>query len=158
MPLFRILSVLAAVAAAVSTAQADEALRDRFIAASERTGENMLDVIRECAPDIDTSGIEVEYTPEMTEAANCVVDTHIERFGRDETEALVEQAEAMAERSFSSLQEMSTLQQDYPRLSDPALVEINRECGTLEASRDLPMNRLMQENMAKMSACLSGSD
>jgi hypothetical protein len=53
---------------------------------------------------------------------------------------------------------MSTLQQDYPRLSDPALVEINRECGTLEASRDLPMNRLMQKNMAKMAACLSGSD
>lgn len=155
MPTHRALPVLAAFFLFLPAAQADSELRDRFIAASERMGQNMLDVIGACAPGIDTSGIEMEYTPRMTEAANCVVDTHVERFGREETEVLVEQAEAMAERSFSSLQEMSRLQQDYPRLSDPALIEINQQCGTLEASRELPMNQLMQENMAQLADCFS---
>lgn len=155
MQIFRVLFAAALLAALNPAARADTELKDRLVAASEQMGENMLDVIRACAPDIDMSGIEVEYTPRMTESVACVVDTHIERFGRDETEALVEQAEQMAERSFSTLQEMTRLQQEYPRLSSSELVEINQQCGTLEASRELPMNQLMQENMAQLSACFS---
>jgi hypothetical protein len=151
-------AVLAAACSAPAVAQSDAELRERFIAASEQMGENMLDVIRDCAPDIDMSGIEVEYTPAMTEAAHCVVETHIERYGKDETEVLVEQAEAMAERSFSSLQEMANMQQDYPELSSEALIELNQECGTLEASRELPMNQLMRDNMSRLAACYSAGE
>lgn len=157
MPVSRILPVLAVAAALapLSSAQADSELRDRYIAASQQMGEGMLKVVQACAPQIDMSEIDFDYTPRMVEAVSCVVDTHIDRFGRAETVALVEEAEAMGERSFSSLQEMTTMQQDYPRLSDPAMLEINQTCGTIEASRDLPLTSLMQENMAQMAACFS---
>lgn len=154
MPMIRILAALA-LAAVVPTAHADTELRDRFIAASQQMGENMMEVVQACAPDLDLSEVNFDYTPGMVEATECVVDTHIERFGRSETEELVEQAEAMAERSFSSLQEMTTFQQEYPQLSRPELVEINQSCGTLEASNDLPMNRIMRENMMQLMECFS---
>ncbi len=154
MPMIRILAALAVVVA-LPNAHADSELRDRFIAASQDMGESMMKAVKACAPEIDISGIDFEYTPRMVEATECVVETHIERFGRAETEALVEQAEAMSERSFSSLQEMTMLQQDYPALSSPELVEINQNCGTLEASSDLPMNRVMRENMSQLAACFS---
>ncbi|MBY6205194.1 hypothetical protein [Halomonas denitrificans] len=140
---------------ASATAYADDGLRDRYVAASQQIGETMLDVIEDCAPDLDTSGIDFEYTERMVASVECVVETHIERFGRAETVALVEEVEAMADRTFSSLQEMATLQQDYPRLSDPAMLEINQDCGTVEASQDLPLSALMQDNMAKLAGCFS---
>lgn len=157
MPVFRILPVLATVAVLVpvSPAHADSELRDRYIVATQQMGEGMMEMVQACAPEIDTSEIDFDYTPGMVEAVDCVIDSHIERFGRAETEALVEEAEAMGERSFSSLQEMAAMQQDYPRLSEPAMLEINQACGTIEASRDLPLSRLMQENMAQMAACFS---
>lgn len=142
-------------ALASGTVHADEGLRDRYITASQNIGENMLDVIEECAPALDTRGIDFEYTERMADSVECVVEAHIDRFGRDETEALVDEAEAMAGRSFSSLEEMTTLQQEYPRLSDPAMLEINQACGTVEASKDLPLSRLMQDNMAKLAGCFS---
>lgn len=146
---------LAACLFAAGPAQADEDLRDRYIAASQKMGESMLEVIEACATGIDTSGIDFEYTDRMIESVDCVVETHIERFGRDETEALVEEAEAMGERSFSSLQEMAAMQEDYPRLSAPEMLEINQACGTIQASQDLPISRLMRENMADLAACFS---
>ena len=141
--------------AASATTHADDGLRDRYIAASQQIGETMLDVIEDCAPDLDTSGIDFEYTERMVDSVECVVETHTDRFGKDETEALVEEAEAMADRTFASLQEMATLQQEYPRLSDSAMLEINQACGTVEASQDLPLSRLMQDNMAKLAGCFS---
>jgi len=157
MPVFRILPLLvvAAAVAPLGSAQADNELRDRYIEATQQMGENMLEVVKACAPEIDMSEIDFDYTPRMVEAVGCVVETHIDRFGRAETEALVEEAEAMGERSFSSLQEMATMQQDYPRLSEPEMLEINQACGTIEASRDLPLSNVMQENMAQMAACFS---
>jgi hypothetical protein len=157
MLIFRTLTGLA-LAAGLSVpgpVQADTELRDRYVAASQQMGENMLKVIEDCAPGLDTSGIDFEHTPRMMEAVGCVIDTHIERFGRDETEALVAEAEAMGERSFSSLQEMGTMQQDYPRLSSPGMVEITQQCGVVEASQDLPISRLMQDNMGELMACFS---
>src|SRR6056297_1621356 len=148
-------SFLVACLSAANPAQADTELRDRFIAAGQQMGEGMLEVMKGCAPDIDTSEVDLEYTPRMTEAVSCVVDRHIERFGRDETVALVEQAEAMGERPFSSLQEMATIQEDYPKLSTPAMAEFNQACGMVEASQDSSMARLMQENMAELTACFS---
>lgn len=155
MPAFRIFPVVivAVALAALSPVRADTELRDRYIEATQQMGENMLKVVQACAPEIDVSEIDFDYTPRMVEAVGCVVDTHIDRFGRAETVALVEEAEAMGERSFSSLQEMAMMQQDYPRLSEPAMLEINQACGTIEASRDLPLSRVMQENMAQMAAC-----
>jgi hypothetical protein len=37
-------------------------------------------------------------------------------------------------------------------------MELNQECGTLEASRELPMNRLMRENMSRLTACFADLD
>lgn len=158
MPMFRslLLSSLMLGLFHVDGVRADPDLNQRFIAASQKMGEGMIELVKSCAPSIDLSGVDAEFTPRMREATECVVDTHIERFGRGQTEELVEQAEAMAAQSFSSLQEMTTLQQDYPRLSSPDLLEINRSCGTLEASNDLPMNRVLRENMAQMTDCFSG--
>ena len=150
MSMFRPTTALAVLTAlfAAGSAAADNELRDRYIAASQQMGENMLEVIEGCAPGIDTRDIDFEYSPRMMDAVSCVIDTHIERFGRDETEALVEEAEAMGERSFSSLQEMGTIQQDYPRLSSEGMIEITQQCGVIEASQDLPLTRLMRDNMA----------
>lgn len=151
-----LLAVTASALFWASSVHADEELRDRYIAATQAMGENMLDVLRDCAPEIDYSGIDFEYSPEMTEAVGCVVEGHIERVGRDETVALVEEAEAMGQRSFGSLQDMTTMQEDYPRLSSQAMMELSQECGTIEASQDLPLSQLMRENMGELAACFSG--
>jgi hypothetical protein len=140
---------------AFDSAYGDQELKDRFVAASEEMGKGMMALVKSCAPGVDLSGVDGEYTPQMVDAAHCVVDTHIQRFGRAETETLVAEAEAMAERSFSSFQEMNALQQDYPLLSGQALLEINRSCGTFDASRDFPLNRVMRQSMASMADCLS---
>ena len=150
--------VLIAASFSFDTAQADGGLRDRYIAATQEMGENMLAVMQACVPDVDMSDVDFDYTPRMTEAVACVIETHIDRFGRPATVDLVEQAEAMGERSFSSLREMTEIQQEYPRLSDPAMLEINQTCGTIEASQDLPLSRLMRENMDKMAACFAEQD
>ena len=138
-----------------ASAQAGEELRDRYIEASKSMGEGMLEVLQDCAPDVDMSGINFDYTPRMTEAVGCLIDTHIDRLGRDKTVELVEAAEEMGERSFSTMQEMASMQEDYPVLSSPAMVEISQECGTIEASKDLPLSQLMQENMADFMGCFS---
>lgn len=158
MPTLRLLSAaaLAAGLAVVAPAQADTELRDRYITASQKMGQGMLQVIKACAPEVDTSGIDFEYSPRMIDAVDCVIETHIERFGREETVALVEQAEAMGERSFSTLKEMSDMQEDYPRLSDPVMGEIHQACGTIAASQDLPITGLMRENASKMAECFAG--
>lgn len=157
MPLLRTVSLSLTLAATLgmAPAHADDELRDRYIAATQVMGDQMLDVINDCAPDIDTSEIDFDYSDRMTEAVGCVIDGHIERFGKDETEALVGEMEALSERSFSSLQEMSTLQAEYPRLSDEALMELNMSCGTMEASQDLDLTRLMQDNMAALASCFT---
>jgi len=118
-------------------------------------GEQMLEVIRRCAPDVDTSSVDFDYSPKMIEAVSCLIDRHIDRFGRAETVTLVEQAEAMSERSFSSMQEMATMQEDYPQLSTPAMGELNQACGMVEASQESSMARLMQNNMSELMACFS---
>jgi hypothetical protein len=53
---------------------------------------------------------------------------------------------------------MASLQQDYPELSSEAMIELNQECGTLEASRELPMNQLMRDNMSRLAACYSAGE
>lgn len=160
MIILRLMTVLVVTGALFTfdAARADEELRDRYIAATQELGESMLEMMRACAPDIDMSGVDFEYTPRMEEAVACVIDAHIDRLGRPATVELVEQAEAMGARPFSSIQEMAELQQDYPRLSDPAMLEINQTCGTMEASQDLPLNRLMRENMDRMAACFAEQD
>jgi hypothetical protein len=160
MTMYRLMTavVLAGALSAFSAVRADDELRDRYIAATQEMGENMLAVMQACAPDVDMSDVDFDYTPRMTEAVACVIETHIDRFGRPATVELVAQAEAMGERSFSSLQEMTEIQQEYPRLSDTAMLEINQACGTIEASQDLPLSRLMRENMDKMAACLANQD
>lgn len=147
-PFFLFVAVLAA-----GNAQADPELRDRYIAASQQMGENMLTVIEACAPDLDTRDVDFDYTPRMNDAVECIIETHIDRFGRDETVALVEEAEAMGQRTFSSLQEMASIQQDFPRLSTQGMMEITQQCGAIEASQDLPLTQLMQDNMAVLTAC-----
>jgi hypothetical protein len=147
-----------AVAAGLSfsgTAQADSELIDRYVAASQQAGKQMLKLVENCAPGIDTSEVDFEYSERMTESANCLIETHVERYGRDETVALVEDAEAMSEREFSSFSEMMDMPEDFPRLTSPEVAEINQECGTVEASQDMPLSRLMQENMDQMMACFS---
>ncbi|MGK7297371.1 MAG: hypothetical protein ACNS61_16365 [Candidatus Wenzhouxiangella sp. M2_3B_020] len=155
---FTTASILTGALLAFGAARADDELRDRYIAATQEMGKTMLDVMQACAPDVDMSGVDFDYTPRMTEAVGCVIETHIDRFGRPATVELVEQAEAMGERSFSSFREMTEIQQEYPRMSDPAMLEINQVCGTIEASQDLPLSRLMQENMDKMAACFAEPD
>jgi len=153
----RVLVSLAAAAGLsfLSTAQADSELVDRYVAASQKAGEQMLKLVEGCAPGIDTSEVDFEYSDRMTEAVNCLIETHVERFGREETVRLVEDAEAMSERGFSSFSEMMDMPDDYPRLTSPEVAEINQECGTVEASQDMPLSRLMQENMDQMMACFS---
>ena len=140
---------------AFTPAFADTDLRDRYIAASQAMGENMLTMLKACAPQLDMSDIDFEFSERMTESVSCVVETHIDRFGRDETEALVEEAEAMGQRSFSSLQEMSSIQTDYPRLSNDAMLEISQACGTIEASQDLELTQFMVDNMSSLTACFT---
>ncbi|GEM_PF-6349068 len=147
--------LIAAALLASGSARADAELRDRYILASQKMGENMLKVIEACAADLDTSDIDFDYTPRMTEAVGCIIDKHIQRYGRDETVALVEDAEAMGERSFSSLQDMASIQQEYPRLATPGMMEITQQCGVIEASRDLPLTKLMQDNMATLAPCFT---
>ena len=155
---FMIAWVFTAALLASGAARADDDLRDRYIAATQEMGKTMRDVMQACAPGVDLSEVDFEYTPRMTESVACVIEIHVDRFGRPATVELVEEAEAMGERSFSSLQEMTEIQQEYPRLSDPAMLEISRTCGTFEASQDLPLSRLMRENMDKMAACFAEPD
>jgi len=157
MSIFRpmILSSILLACFAVDSASGNQGLKDRFVVASEEMGEAMMEMVRSCAPGIDLSGVESAYTPRMVDAAHCVIDLHVDQFGQAETEALVSQAEAMAEQSFSSFQEMESLQQNYPRLSNPALSEINRSCGTFEAANDYSLNRVMRQSMASMADCQS---
>lgn len=149
------LSLTATASLWVLPVQADDELRDRYIAATQVMGDKMLKVINDCAPDIDTSDVDFDYSERMTEAVGCVIEGHIDRFGKGETEALVGEMEALSERSFSSLQEMTALQTEYPRLSENAMMELNMACGTMEASQDLDLTRVMQDNMASLAGCFT---
>lgn len=140
---------------AISPVSADSALTERYIVATQSMGENMLEMIESCAPGLDTSEVHFDYTPRMREAVSCIITNHVDQLGYDQTVALVEQAEAMGQRSFASLHAMASTQEDYPLLSSEVMIELTQSCGTVEASQDLPMGDLMRNNMDKMAACFA---
>ena len=146
-------ALAAALLALALPAQADTALTERYIAASEQLSQSMLSALASCAPGLNLTGTELAYTPAMRNAVSCVIDSHLDRFGRAETEAMIAEAEAMSARGFSSLAEMAAMQADYPRLSAAHMMELNQSCGTIEASQDLPLTRLMAQNMGQIAAC-----
>lgn len=136
-------------------AVADSDLVDRYIAASQKSAQSMLDVLKTCAPQVDFSSVNFDFTPKMREGVECVIDAHIEQTNRAETVALVEEAEAMADAGFDSMREMISLQEQYPRLGNDRMMGINQSCGTIEASREQPLYQVVQNNMAALTPCFA---